>query len=137
LETIFSAGVFPLRLQLMTQPFSVPTIKRVGIVPSYSRHEAPRALLRSCSSPLTMSSISVSVGSFSFRVSHHLTCYTKEKTLFIKHSIILASKWFWQWCIHTQNYWGSALSPSSAILNIEDTTFQKLDDSQFLKYGIF
>lgn len=72
LDTIFSEGVFPLRLQLITHPFSVPTMKRVGIVPSYSRHEAPRARLKTCSSPLIVSSTNVSFGSFNFLVSHHL-----------------------------------------------------------------
>lgn len=67
---IFSIGVFPLRLQDMTYPCSVPTINLVVMVGSYSRDEAPDAFDKDWSSGFVGSSMRVSVGSDNFRVSH-------------------------------------------------------------------
>lgn len=66
-------GDFPFRLQKNSMPCSLPTIKRVGIVVSYSSTETPNDRSRTCSSVFSGSMKSTSKRSLSFRVSHQIT----------------------------------------------------------------
>lgn len=76
LSAIFSPGDFPFRLQEIATPFSVPTIKRVGMLGSYSRHVAPIAFSIIWPGAL---SIRVSNGSFNFLVSHLKNVWTMKR----------------------------------------------------------